>query len=73
MADTIKNLLANAGDPDSISGFGRSPEERTGYPLQCSCLENSMDGGVWRVTVHGVANGQTELSDQRFHFHFTFT
>ena len=36
MAHTINNLLANAGDPDSISGFGRSPEERNGYPLQYS-------------------------------------
>ena len=33
----------NAGDMGSIPGLGRSPEERNGYPLQYSCLENSMD------------------------------
>ena len=36
----------NVGDPGSISG-----------PLQYSCLENPMDGGAWRATVHGVAKG----------------
>ena len=29
--------------------------------LQYSCLENSMDGGVWWATVHGVAKSQTQL------------
>ena len=37
----------NAGDLGSISGSGRSPGERNGYPLQYSCLENSMDRGAW--------------------------
>ena len=32
-------------------------EEGNGTPLQYSCLENSMDGGAWWATVHGVANG----------------
>ena len=36
-------------------------------PLQYSCLENSMDGGAWQATVHGVAESRTQLSD----FHFT--
>ena len=31
----------------SIPGFGRSPGEGIGNPLQYSCLENSMDGGPW--------------------------
>ena len=47
--------------------FGKSPEEGNGNPLQYSCLENSMDRGVWWVTVHGVAKSQTQLSDQHFH------
>ena len=42
------------GDPDSISGSGRSPGEENGYPLQYSCLQNPMDRGVWQATVHGV-------------------
>ena len=44
----------NSGDPGSISGLGRSPGEGNGYPLQYSCLENSMDRGAWQATVHGV-------------------
>ena len=45
----VKNLPANVGDVDSIPGEGN------GNPLQYSCLENPMDRGVWRATVHRVA------------------
>ena len=45
----------NAGDLGSIPGSGRSPGEGNGNPLQYSYLENSMDRGAWRVTVHGFA------------------
>ena len=41
----------------------RSPGEGNGNPLQYSCLENPMDGGAWRATVHGVAKSRTRLSD----------
>ena len=37
------------------------PGEGNGNPLQYFCLENSMDGGAWRVTVHGFAKSQTQL------------
>ena len=37
----------NMEDPSSIPGSGRSPGEGNSNPLQYSCLENSMDGGVW--------------------------
>ena len=53
----------NAGDPGSIPGLGRSPGEGDGTPLQYSCLENPMDRGAWRATVHGVAKSQTRLSN----------
>ena len=36
-------------------GFG----EGNGTPLQCSCLENPMDGGAWWAAVYGVAQGRT--------------
>ena len=52
----VKNLPANAGDRKnvgSIPGLGRSPGGGNGNPLQYSCLENPMDGGAWRATVHG--------------------
>ena len=51
----VKILPANAGNTgylDSISGSGRSPRGGHGNPLQCSCLENPMDRGAWRATVH---------------------
>ena len=44
----------SAGDPGSVPGSRRSPGEAIGYPLQYSCLENPMDRGAWRATVHGV-------------------
>jgi len=80
-SDSIESAC-NAGDPGSIPGLGRSPGEGNGYPLQYSCLENSMDRGFWWDTVHGVAKSwvaksrvaksRTQLSN--FHFiscHFT--
>ena len=50
----LKNLSANAENAASIPGWGRSPRGENGNPLQYSCLENSMDKGAWRATVHGV-------------------
>ena len=44
--------------------------EGNGSPLQCSCLENPMDGGAWWAAVHGVARSWTRLSDFTFTFHF---
>ena len=47
---------------------GKIPWGRAGNPLQCSCLENPMDRGAWRATVHGVTKRQTQmrqLSTQR--------
>ena len=35
--------------------------EGNGNPLQCSCLENPRDGGVWWAAVYGVAQSQTQL------------
>ena len=47
---------SNAGVAGSIPGGGN------GNPLQYPSLEKPMDGGAWRVTVHGVAKSQTRLS-----------
>ena len=60
-----KESACKAGDPGSIPGLGRSPGERHGYPLQYSCLENSVDGGTWgwAATVHGFIKSQAPLRD----------
>ena len=50
-------------NPGSILGLGKSPGGGNGNPLQYSCLENSMDGGTWQATVHGVAKNWTQLND----------
>ena len=43
--------------------------EGNGTPLQCSNLENPMDGGAWWAAVHGDAKSRTRLSDFTFTFH----
>ena len=61
MVLVVKNSPANAGgvrDMGLIPGSRRSPGGGHGNPLQYSCLENSMDRGAWRATVHGVAKSQ---------------
>ena len=50
----VKNPPASAVGLASIPGLGRSPGERNGFPLQYSCLGNSMDRGAWWATAHGV-------------------
>ena len=58
----VKNLPANAGDagdPNAISGWGRSPGGGNGNPFQYSCLENSVDRGAWCAPVHGVTKRWT--------------
>ena len=58
-----KESACNTGDMGSIPGFGRSPGEGKGYPLQYSGLENSMD-----CIVHGIAKSWTRLN--KFHIHW---
>ena len=62
---TGKESTCNVGNLGLISGLGRSPGERKGYPLQHSSLENSKD-----CIVHGVAKSQTQLSNLLSFFHF---
>ena len=42
-----KNLPANTGNTCLIPGWGGSPREGDGYPLQYSCQGNFMDSGTW--------------------------
>ena len=65
MAQLVKESALNVGDLGSIPGLGRSPGGGTGYPLQYSGLENSIDS-----IVDGVAESDTtERLDSHFHFH----
>ena len=63
VAQMVKNLPANTGDPGSIPESRRFPGEGNGYPLQYSCLENSVDRGAWQATVPGIAKSLTQLID----------
>ena len=58
-SDGKESVCKNAGDPGSIPGLGRSPGRENDNPLQYSCLENSMDRGAWRDTVHRVSELDT--------------
>ena len=67
-----KGLPANeedVRDVGSIPGSGWSPGGGHGNSLQCSCLENPMDRGVWRTTVHWVAKCWTQLKLLGTHTH----
>ena len=58
----VKNLPANAGgarDTSLAPELGRLPRVGNSYPLQYPCLENFMDRGAWRATVHGATKSQT--------------
>ena len=58
----VKNQLANTGDTGEavlIPGSGRCPGEGNGNALQYSFLENHMDRGAWRATVHGISKRHT--------------
>ena len=60
----VKNLPANTGDTGDVGLIpgSRSPGEGNGNPFQYSCLENPLDRGAWRATVHRVTKSQTRLS-----------
>ena len=62
MAQLVESTC-NVGDLGSIPGWGRSPAEGNGNPLQYSCLGNSTDRGPWWAAVHGVTKSQTQMSD----------
>ena len=66
----VKNPSAKArdtGDVGLIPGSGRSPGEGKGKPLQYSCLENPMDRGAWRATVHRAAKNWKPLKRLSMH------
>ena len=65
-----KESACNVGDQGSIPGSGRSPGEGNGYPLQYSCLGNLMERGIWRPTVHGVA--ESDMTEHTYKHTHTY-
>ena len=61
VAQMVKKSACNAGDLGLIPESERSPGEGNGNPFQYFCLENPMDRGAWRATVHRVAKSRTQL------------
>ena len=57
-----KEPACNAGDLGLIPGSGRSPGEGNGYPLQYSCLENSMDKKSGRLSSWG--HKESEMTER---------
>ena len=63
VAQMAKNLPANVGNLGSIPGSGQSLGGGHGYPLQYSCLENSVNRGAWLAKIHRATKSQTPLTD----------
>jgi len=62
-SDGIKNLPAMQETWVRFLGWEDFPGEGNGYPLQYSCLENSMDREAWWATVHSVTKNWTQLGN----------
>ena len=62
-----QTIACNAGAISSLPGLGGSPGGGYGSPLQYSCLEDPMDRGAWRATVHRVTKSRTRLKWLRTH------
>ena len=65
MAQQVKHppAIQETGDAGWIPGSGRFPGGGHSNPLQCSCLDNSMDRGTWQAIVQRVTESWTQLSD----------
>ena len=59
IAQLVKNPRAIPETPDQFLGWEGFPVEGNGFPLQYSCLEDSMDRGAWWATVHVVPKSDT--------------
>ena len=67
VAEQPRDSAVDARDTGSIPASGRAPGGGHGSPLQCSCLENSMNKGAWRATVYGVVEGRARLKQLSTH------
>ena len=65
-----KESACNAGEPGSIPGLRRSPEEGNGNLFQYSCLKSPMDRGIWWATVQRVAESVTPKHTRKVLGHY---
>ena len=72
VTQTVENPPANAGDPVLTPELGRPPGAGNGYPLQYSCLANSMDRGAWRATDPSGCR-ESDMTEQLALFHWKKT
>ena len=63
-SSVVKNLPANVGDMGSVPESGRPPGGGHGNPLRYFCLENPMDRGAWRATVHRAA--ESDMTEHNY-------
>ena len=63
-----KDSVCNLGDRGVQPLGWADPGGENGNPLQYFCLENPMDRGAWRATVHGVTKSRTRPNTGHFHF-----
>ena len=70
VAQRVKNLPVMPETWGLNPGLGRSPGEGNGNPLQCFCLENSVDRGIWWATIHGVQQ-ESDTTERPIHTHIS--
>ena len=70
MAQLIKSSACSVGDPGLIPGWGRSPGEGNGKPLQDSCLEKSR--GRRSLAVWAVDSPKGSDMTERLHFQMAY-
>ena len=63
VAQWVKNPPAKQEMQETcVQSLGQEDLLEEGNPLQYSCLENPMDRGAWRATIHGLTKSQTRLN-----------
>ena len=55
----VRPYRRKQGDAGAEDKENYAQEDQERLVLQYSCLENHMDRGAWKATVHGVANSRT--------------
>ena len=71
-AQDDKESGCNVWDLGLIPDLGQSSGEGNGYPLQYSCLENSMDRGAWWAILYGAAESGHDWATNTFTLFFLY-